>query len=111
MSYISMLPDRCKIQNRTLGTGKVKGEAWTQQDFDTPCRALFQTITSRDKENTQNATLVRPRFALPKQAVVFIRDRILHNGRTYDVIHVNAPFDATQVHHKVAVCEAVVGGT
>lgn len=110
MSYEGLLPDRCTIQNRTLDTsGKTKTETWTAQTEETPCRALFQAISRSNPDKTQNATAIRSRFALPKTAVIAIRDRISHDGRIYDVIHVTTPFDAAEAHHKVAICEAVAG--
>ena len=110
MSYEGLLPDRCMIQARTLDpSGKTKTESWIDQAAETQCRAMFQAISRSNPDKTQNATSIRTRFALPKAAVVTIRDRIRHAGRIYDVIHVTAPFDAYELHHKIAICEAVAG--
>lgn len=104
-----LLTDRCTIQARTVTRGMTDVEAWSSQADPTPCRLLKRSAVKGNAEKTQYSTVISARFALPLSAVISIRDRILHEGRVYDVVEVIEPFAGTAKHHKVAVCDAFAG--
>lgn len=110
MSFTALLPDRCRIQNRSVdSTGKTDAETWAEQTADAPCRALIRIVRRYAAEKAQHATFVEAKFALRRDENVAIRDRIKHKGRIYDVIQVNHVYDRAGAHHMVAICEAVAG--
>jgi len=107
MSFTSLLSDSCVIQNRTVTSGKVDTESWKAQD-SVKCRVLKRERRSMSGEKVQHATRVRTVFVLPKSAKVYVRDRIEHDGRAYEVIEVVKPRGTRNMHHVNAVCDAVI---
>lgn len=111
MSYTSLLNDSCVIQTRTVDTsGKTDTESWVAQ-APTRCRALKKVSRRQSSPEgamkVQYAVYVAVNFALPNSSNVAKRDRIVHDGLTYDVIEVQKPRDRSGRHHKVAVCDVL----
>lgn len=107
MSFTSLLSDSCIIQNRAVTSGKVDTESWKAQDR-VKCRVLKRERSSVSGEKVQHATRVRTVFVLPKSAKVFVRDRIEHDNRIYEVIEVVESRGSRNIHHVNAICDAVI---
>lgn len=71
------------------------------------CRKLTRASQSIRPEKTQHATYIRTVFVLPKNTVVYLRDRIRQDGRVYEVVDVVTAKGARSAHHVNAICEAV----
>jgi len=104
-----LLIDTCTIQKRTVdSTGKTSKETWST-GTSSKCRVM-RRASNRNLEKTQHATSLSTVFALPKGTDIAIRDRISHESRIYEVIEVVKPMDSAEIHHIVAITEAIAGG-
>ncbi len=109
MSYATLLADSCVIQRKSvLANGKTDLETFSNIG-PISCRVLKRSAVKGNVTTAQYSTVVSTRFVLPKGADVLIRDRILHEGRVYDVIEVVQPFNMKEKHHVIAICEAIAG--
>jgi len=109
VSLLSLLADTCTIRRRTLVTSGMTDTETFADAGTARCRLLKNSATLFNAEKAQHATAIKTRFVLPVDTIVAIRDRILHEGRAYEVVEVIAPFNTRQKHHKIAVCEIVAG--
>lgn len=110
MSFDSLLRDRCTIQSRTVDTsGMTDTETFADAFTNVPCRKLTKSAASFDANKAQYGTMIRTKFAFKASQSISIRQRIINQGRTYDVVEVIEAGDASSARHKVAVCEAVAG--
>lgn len=109
MSLSSLLPDTCSIQRKTVTEGMIDTESWATLATGVRCRVMKRSSVKTSPQTAQWATVISTRFVLSKNQTIAIRDRIIHEGRTYDVIELVEPFDQRAKHHRIAVCEAVAG--
>ena len=107
MSFNDLLVDSCDILRRTVNTsGMSDTESWAFLST-AKCRLFKNAASLYDSERTQHATIIRTRFALKAIENIRIEDRISHEGRSYEVIEIIAPFRGQTKHHKVAVCQVI----
>lgn len=104
MSFTALLKDLCTIENyvrdRTLKTAT---ETWNAQKVETRCRVLKREASTYNPEQGTSTTKLRVRIVLPKSAIIGTRDRIVHDGRRYEVLEINLA-GGYGTHHIVAIC-------
>jgi hypothetical protein len=101
MSFQSLLYQRASILRNTASGKDTHGapnETWTAVYTSVPCRLA----NSRGKEvlvKDQNVIEDNVLF-MGASADVTERDKILLDGVTYEILFVDAPRNATAIHHK-----------
>jgi len=100
--YVGLLPDTCTIRRKATGgtldeSGHSDG-AWADNATDVPCRK--EEDAGRELQIGANIVVVNDIFWLKSNADVTEKDRIKHDGLTYEILLVITPQDVDSDHHK-----------
>lgn len=99
LSFSALLIHTCSIQAKTLSTsGYEKTTAWTDASTLVPCRHDYDGGISISNGEVRKNTDDDIFFFNPDASIVE-GNRIVHDGKTYDVIKVQKFYDCAALHH------------
>jgi len=90
MSYDSLLISRCTIQRATKAQDAVGGtvHTWADHLVDIKCRRILYKMRDRVIAD-QDTAAYTDRFYVKSNQDIQVDDRVVFDGRTYDVLGIN----------------------
>lgn len=108
MTLISnTLDDTCIIAAYTkTRTGMTLVESWVEGS-PIRCRAIQREVSSSSPEKGTVTTMVKNRFIIQPGITVGQKDRVIFNGRTFDVIEVRTNRVDRRDLNQIIICRAI----
>lgn len=98
MSFAKLLIHTCTIQSKSLSTsGYEQQETWSDVSTDVPCRHDFAAANTTDGDMRINRD--DDLFFFLPDVTIERGNRIIEDGKNYDVLEVNKMYGAKVLHH------------